>query len=66
MNYQIIRRDTAAELEEAVDAFLNQGWTAIGGVAVVSAVSHYQNREDTLCSSTEWIWAQAIQRTRSL
>lgn len=66
MNYQIVRRETAAELEEAVDAFVNQGWTAVGGVMAACAATHYQNRDDQLCSSVEWTWAQAIQRTRSL
>lgn len=65
LSYQVVRRETCPELEEAVNCFINQGWQPVGGVMVSQAVSHYQNREDTLCSITETTWAQAIYRVES-
>lgn len=65
MDYQVVRRDSCTELEEAVNCFINQGWELVGGVAVSIAYSHYQDREDCLCSSETVIWAQAIKRLPS-
>lgn len=63
--YQIIRRETFEELEEAVNAFINQGWEPVGGVAVTLGYSVYTNREDHVSSDATTICAQAIRRAES-
>lgn len=61
-DYQIIRREKADELAEAVGSYINQGWELVGGVCVASTTRHYQDRDDQLCASTDWVWAQAVRR----
>lgn len=62
MNYAIIRRAGADELAEAVSSYINQGWELVGGVSVACATRHYQARDDQLCASTDWVWAQAVKK----
>lgn len=60
MKYQIIRRDTLEELEEAVQAFLTQGWIPTGGVSITYRNQVYTDRNDDIRSDPELICAQAI------
>jgi hypothetical protein len=61
--YQIVRRESLEELEEAVNAFINQGWELVGGVSVALGYSVYTNRDDCVSSDATTICAQAISRT---
>lgn len=63
--YQVVRRDTCDELEEAVNAFINQGWELVGGVSVSISHGVYTDRDDSVCSSEYALWAQAIKRAES-
>lgn len=63
MRYEVIRRDSADELTEAVNSYLNVGWELVGGISVVVAYSHYKDRDDCLMSSDTTIWAQAMKRS---
>lgn len=51
MTYEIIRRQTAKELAEAVNSYLNVGWRATGGVGV-----------HVPADGGESLWYQAIVR----
>lgn len=62
MDYQIVRRDSFEDLEEAVNAFINQGWELVGGVCVTMSHSVYTTRDDTVTSDAQTICAQAIKR----
>lgn len=62
VDYQVLRRPTFEELEVAVNAFINQGWDLVGGVAVSQAYSVYTDRDGDVRSSDEVIVAQAIRR----
>lgn len=65
MQYQIVRRDSFEALEEAVNAFLNQGWELVGGVAVALGYNVYTTRDDVVSSDATTICAQAIRRAQS-
>lgn len=63
--YEIIRRETADELVEAVNSYLNIGWILVGGLVLSRVNRVYTNRDDEVCSTDEVTWAQAIVRTES-
>lgn len=62
-SYQIVRRDSFEALEEAVNAFINQGWELVGGVSASQAYSVYTNRDGEVSSDINTICAQAIRRS---
>lgn len=63
--YQVIRRETFDALEEAVNAFINQGWELVGGVCVSISHSVYTDRDGEVSSTEGTICAQAIRRAPS-
>lgn len=53
--YEILRRETADDLAAAINAYINQGWTPLGGVGLSFAY-----RPDD--GSATALWYQAIMR----
>jgi hypothetical protein len=53
--YEILRRETADELANAVNAYINQGWEPLGGVAY-----SYWYHDD---KDSNALWCQAVIRT---
>lgn len=52
MQYEVIQRETRAELVESVRAWVNMGWSVQGGV----------QRKPRGVPKGEWFWAQALTR----
>lgn len=53
MKYEVLRRGTADELVEAVNAYLNTGWEPLGGVTGIHCNADEQ-------WPAEFIWCQAV------
>lgn len=60
VKYEVMRRENFEELVAAVNSYLNNGWQLVGGVSVMTHVTHYQNRDDVLCSDVVTVCAQAL------
>lgn len=56
--YEILRRETADELSAAVNAYVNQGWSPLGGVVYSFT---YRPTDD----SPTALWCQAVIRDDS-
>jgi hypothetical protein len=53
--YEILRRETADELSAAINAYINQGWSPLGGVGYSFV---YRSSDD----SPTALWYQAVMR----
>ena len=58
MRYKILTANDIADLEKQVNAYINEGWRLIGGVAaaVTSSIDSWGNTKDY------WEYIQAVMR----